>query len=486
MKRLYWVISLVMVAGMLLAACGPAATTAPTTAPVQPAPTTAPVTVPTTAPTAVPPTTAPPTTAPTTAPAAAEIVLWIMPNGADPQGAIDAELADFMAQNPNIKVTTEVVGWGDAYSRIQTAVQGGEGPCVTQLGTTWVPTFGTMGGMVVYTADMVNTLGGEANFVPASWSTAVVEGQVDAIPWFADVRAMAYRTDVLDKIGVTAEEAFKDVASFEATLQKVKDAHILNGSGVEIAPFINTGRNDWNVWQNASMWMWNYGGDILNADGTKAAFNSDAAVAGVAEYYGLYGKGLTSADTLELNSSQTDSRFGLEAAAFTYMTGPWIISNARNQTASGWPDETAKNLAFAPIPAGPGGQFTFVGGSNLGIMKTCKYQDAAFELVKFLTSKTSQIRYANAIGMLPATMDGQNDATFTQDPLFSVFIAAAQKGKSAPAIPAWGQVENTINPAFQALWETVAADGVGKPITTAEVKTTLDEAAATVDTLLSK
>lgn len=471
MKRILTVCSVLLIMAFVLVACAtPTATQAPTEAPTTEAPTAAPAT----------------TEAPTVAPITGDVVLWIMPNGADPQAAIDAELADFMTKNPGIKVTTEVVGWGDAYSRIQTAVQGGEGPCVTQLGTTWVPTFGTMGGMVVYTADQVNTLGGEANFVPASWSTAVVEGNVDAIPWFADVRAIAYRTDVLEKIGVTAEDAFKDVASFEATLQKVKAAKIMNGSGVEIAPFINTGRNDWNVWQNASMWMWNYGGDILTADGKKAAFNSEAAIAGVAEYYGLYGKGLTSADTLELNSAQTDGRFGAEAAAFSYMTGPWIISNARNQAVSGWPDESAKNLAFALIPAGPGGQYTFVGGSNLGIMKTCKSPEAAFELVKFLTSKESQIRYANAIGMLPATTEGQNDPTFTDDPLFSVFIKAALQGKSAPAIPAWGQVENTINPAFQALWETVAANGAGKPITTDQVKKTLDEAAATVDTLLSK
>ncbi len=337
----------------------------------------------------------------------AEIMLWIMPNGADPQGAIDAELAEFVKENPNITVTTEVVGWGDAYGRIQTAVQGGEGPCVTQLGTTWVPTFGTMGGMVQFDAKQVKALGGEKNFVPASWSTAVVEDQVDAIPWFADVRAIAYRADVLATIGLTPEEAFKDMDSFTATLEAVKAAGLKNATGVEIAPFIHTGRNDWNVWQNASMWSWNYGGDILNADGTKAAFNTDEAIAGIEKYYGLYGNGLTSADTLELNSAQTDARFGAEAAAFAYMTGPWIISNARNQAVSEWPDESAKNLAFAPIPAGPGGQFTFVGGSNLGIMKTCKYPVAAFELVKFLTSKTSQIRYANAIGMLPATMEGQ-------------------------------------------------------------------------------
>ncbi len=466
MKRITMLLTVVVIAAMLLAACAK-----PTAAPATEAPATE-------APMA--------TEAPATEAAPVEITLWIMPNGADPQGAIDAELAEFMAANPNITVLTEVVGWGDAYTRIQTAVQGGEGPCVTQLGTTWVPTFGTMGGMVQFSADQVTELGGEAAFVPASWATAVVEGSVDAIPWFADVRAIAYRADVLEKIGVTAEDAFKDVASFEATLEKVKEAKLTNAAGVEIAPFINTGRNDWNVWQNASMWMWNYGGDILTADGTKAAFNSDAAVAGVVEYYGLYGKGLTSADTLELNSSSTDGRFGTEAAAFAYMTGPWIISNARNQAVSGWPDESAKNLAFAPIPAGPGGQFTFVGGSNLGVMNTCKYPEAAFALVKFLTSKESQIRYANAIGMLPATVEAQNDPIFTADPLFKVFIAAAQQGKSAPAIPAWGQVENTINPAFQALWETVAANGVGTPITTEQVKQTLDEAAATVDALLAK
>jgi len=150
MKRFTCVLSVLIIAAVLLAACAPApATETPvveTTAPEEPA-------------------------------EPAELVLWIMPNGADPQGAIDAELADFMAQNPTITVTTEVVGWGDAYSRIQTAVQGGEGPCVTQLGTTWVPTFGTIGGMVQYTDAQVAALGGEENFVPASWSTAVVEAK---------------------------------------------------------------------------------------------------------------------------------------------------------------------------------------------------------------------------------------------------------------------------------------------------------------------
>ncbi len=416
--------------------------------------------------------------------ASGDITLWLMPNGADPEGAIQAEIDAFNAVNPNVNVTFEVVGWGDAYGRIQTAVQGGEGPCITQLGTTWVPTFGTMGGLYSFTADDLSAYGGEANFVPASWSTAGVSGQTYSIPWFADVRALTYRADVLEQVGLTPDEAFADIDSLISTLEAVRDAAPTNAAGGTIYPFQHPGRNDWNVWQNSGMWMWAYGGDFLNADGSQAVFNTAESVEGATKFFNLYSMGLTSPDTLELNSAQTDQRFG-EGSVFAYITGPWVISNARDIEASGWAPEAAENLAFALFPAGPGGQYTFVGGSNLAIMNSCPNMDAAKEFVAFLTGNESQIRYANEIGMLPATLSAQNDAVFTEDPLFSVFIEAAQHGKSAINIPQWGQVETNLQTALQSLWEDVAAAG-DEGLTEDHVKEELDGAAATVDSLLGQ
>src|SRR5688500_12244365 len=66
---------------------------------------------------------------------AAEVSIWFMPNGASPDEHLQVEIDAFNAENPNITIVPEQVGWGDAYGRIQTAVQGGEGPCLTQLGT---------------------------------------------------------------------------------------------------------------------------------------------------------------------------------------------------------------------------------------------------------------------------------------------------------------------------------------------------------------
>lgn len=87
--------------------------------------------------------------------------------------------------------------------------------------------------------------------------------------------------------------------------------------------------------------------------------------------------------------------------------------------------------------------------------------------------------------MLPVTVEGQSDPTFTEDPLFSVFIEAAPTGRTSMNIAAWGQVENTFNTALQGLWEDVAAAGVGNPIDQAIVQQRLDEAAEAVNALLN-
>ena len=145
---------------------------------------------------------------------AGSIAFWTMPNGADPAAAINAEIEAFNETYPGDEITPETVGWGDAFSSIQTAVQGGAGPCATQMGTTWVPTFGTMGGLHTFTADELAKLGGAGAFVPASWATSKIFENVVAIPWFADVRCMLYRTDVFAEIGIDPKEAFATLDNF--------------------------------------------------------------------------------------------------------------------------------------------------------------------------------------------------------------------------------------------------------------------------------
>ena len=88
-------------------------------------------------------------------------------------------------------------------------------------------------------------------------------------------------------------------AAQEAPAQPVtiKLWHMPNGADprsaieAEIAAFqrANPGINDWNVWQNSSMWIWADGGNLLAPDLKKSAFNAPEAIKGVTHFASLYG-----------------------------------------------------------------------------------------------------------------------------------------------------------------------------------------------------
>jgi multiple sugar transport system substrate-binding protein len=420
-----------------------------------------------------------------------DVTIWIMPNGPTPQELIDAELLTFSAMYPNVNVSAEVVGWGDAFTKITTAVQGGEGPCVTQMGSTWVGSFGAMGGLHEFTAEEIAEVGGEEAFVPASWQTGMSDGTLVAMPWIGDVRALYYNKKVYEAAGVDVSTAFADLDSYRAALAQIRDAQIPvdpdDPSKGVVAPLIIPGKGDWNVWQNQLQWIWAYGGDILNADMTKAILNSEEAVDAVEFYVSMYADGLTASDTLEMNSATTDERLGKGLAA-TELAGPYVVPNIRDQKASGY-TVAEEDIGVAEFPAGPGGQYTFIGGSDLGILDTCESYDAAWALVKYLLRKDAQIRYGNAVGLLPVTHEALEP--FKSDPMYAPFIAAAAKGKTSAPSGQWGAIETAINTAFTSIWEDVAeaCPVQGEPGCAAPsrdlIKQRLDAAAATVDELLA-
>jgi multiple sugar transport system substrate-binding protein len=171
------------------------------------------------------------------------------------------------------------------------------------------------------------------------------------------------------------------------------------------------------------------------------------------------------------------------------LAGPYVVPNIRAPKASGYTVKE-EQIGVAEFPAGKGGQFTFIGGSDLGIMKNCNNYNAAWALVKYLLRKDAQIRYGNAVGLLPVTLEGLEP--FKSDPMYAPFIAAASKGKTSAPSGQWAGIETAINSAFTSIWEEVAAacakqgDAACKPVSRDVVKAKLDAAAATVDELLSK
>jgi multiple sugar transport system substrate-binding protein len=136
------------------------------------------------------------------------------------------------------------------------------------------------------------------------------------------------------------------------------------------------------------------------------------------------------------------------------------------------------------MPTGPSGKgFTFVGGSNLMMMKSSKNKDAAWELIKYLSKDQVQTDYAALMGMFPARLAPQ-EAAGKQDADHEAFYEAIKQGRTYAPIPQWGQIENAYKNRFGAILDSAA--GHGKTYNEAEIQKELDAAAKEADELLAQ
>ncbi|WP_379161025.1 sugar ABC transporter substrate-binding protein [Paenibacillus sp. sgz5001063] len=425
----------------------------------------------------------------TTAPAASEapstkpvtLNAWVMPNSPKPDADFLKTLDPYLKEHPNVKVKVTVLDWGSAWTKITTAATSGEGPDLLQLGSTWVPAIASMGGIDKVT-DKVADVGGAEAFLPAIWQTTSIAGdsEVYGVPWFVDARAIYYRTDVFKQAGVNPDTAFKDWDSFKSALKAVNGQTV---DGKKIAALGLPGKNDWNVVHNIFPWIWAAGGDVLSQDNKGVVFNEEKGLKGVMFYTGLAQEGLVEKSSLEKNSSQIEGDFG-DGKSAVIISGPWLAKNFATPKANGGMDDkkAAKNFAVAPLPAGPEGQATFVGGSELTVFSGSKNKEATWDVIKYLTSDEAEKAYANVSGQLPARVSLLNAPDL--DVHMKAFSEATKYGRTYPSIPQWGPTETALQKHFANVWDIVA--GVKSTYSEESIKKELDSAAAEVKAIINQ
>lgn len=409
------------------------------------------------------------------------LTAWIMPNSPKPDKDFLVAMEPYLQENPNVKINVTVLDWGSAWTKITTAATSGQGPDILQLGTTWVPAIAAMNGIEDITS-RVGEVGGESNYLPASWQTTKIDGsdEVYGVPWFVDARALFYRKDALAQAGLDPATAFKDWDTFKETLKKLNGVEI---EGQKMTAFGVPGKNDWNVPHNIFPWIWAAGGNIFNEDNTQVTFNDKTALEGVMYYTGLANEGLVEKASLEKNSSQIESDFS-DGKTAVMVSGSWMIKNFSTPSEEGGVAEktAAKNYGVAPLPAGPAGTSTFIGGSHLTIFKGSQHKDAAWDVIKFLSAEEAQLKYAQLSGQLPAqkvVMD-----SLVSDPGYKAMVEATQHGKSYPAIPQWGPCETALVKYFGNIWDIVA--GVSGTYSEQAIQQQLDDAANEVTAILNQ
>jgi multiple sugar transport system substrate-binding protein len=363
-------------------------------------------------------------------------------------------LPAFNVLYPNITVDHQEIPYDDLRQKLVTGIAGGVLPDVLRADIIWVPEFADQGALLALDEAMSDFAAIAAGVYPGPLSTAKWQDHYYGLPLDTNTRALFSDDAVLAAAGITTPPTTMD--EFEADLALIKEK-----LGPDVYGYAEGGTGAWSILP----WIWSFGGGITNPELTSAdgVLNGPGTVAAVTRLKAWLDAGYLSPSILG-GGSATSDQFGNGQTA-TIVEGPWMPGIFDNQ----FPD---LQYTITPIPAGPAGSQSVVGGEDIVVFKASPNQAAALAFTRFMLSFDVQLAMGK-IGQMPvlSALTGNADLPAFY-PAFQTQLATAN---ARTPVPAWPKIDEAI------------ANGVLKALRgDLPVQAALDEATVTVNGLLAK
>lgn len=358
--------------------------------------------------------------------------------------------------NPNVKIEASWLADANDPKKLQVAIASNSAPDIVRLDCVDVPSFGFKKQLVDMSALGADEI--KDQFLASCWAANTYKDKAYALPFDANTIGFMYNKDILDKAGVQPPKTYQDIINVANAVKKLN----LDKTFGYTLP-IQSGGTGWLAFQYC-FWIWREGGEILNADWTKATYNSPEGVEALQKILDLRDKyGVLTKD------SYLEPDFYLGKGAMLDM-GCWAVPTITGK------DKKA-NFGIAPMPTLKEGVpgYSGLGLYSVAVVSSSKAPKEAYEFLKyFCTNKDFQIEWAKKTNLMPTLTAAYEDPYF-KTPEWTVFLEQLKIAKSRPGTPAWNQIADHMSVAIQE-----ALSGA-KP-----VKQALDDAVAKSNAALDK
>jgi multiple sugar transport system substrate-binding protein len=359
----------------------------------------------------------------------AQTVLRYLQPGVDQPGQrepVERVIAKFEAENPDITVRLESVGWDDAYQKVTTDLLANNAPDVMYVGTRWIPAFAAMQGIAPLGA---YASAEKLDLFPSDLIQGQkFQGELYALPIAFSTKALYYRTDLIDTPPTTWAELLD-------TARRITEETDGYGLGIPGAAHVGTV-------QQFQTFLVQAGGAFFDAEG-HVSLESEAALNALEFYTGLYTEHKVTPNPIEFNREELPTLFG-EGRVAMIINGPWA------RTIMGYePDNDVVPYAVSVLPCDvrcSGLQ----GGDSLVVAAGSQNQEAAWRFIDYLTSigpHTERILEAGLVPMLA----GQSDLEEFQTPFWKPYIDMVEDGFPEAQPLAWEPFEQIINDMIQSV-----------------------------------
>jgi multiple sugar transport system substrate-binding protein len=379
----------------------------------------------------------------------AKITFWHTYNTDGPENKqlTGVVIPAFERKCPNITVDAVVMPYDGLHDNLVTAVAGGGLPDVMRMDIIWTPEFAKLGALTE-----VDQLPGfdqlKSSVFPGPLATNVYQGKYYGLPLDTNTQVLVYNKALVPNAPATLDEVRAAAQALKG--QKDKWGLALGGDG------------PWNIFP----WFWTAGGQVTNDDYSKATgfLDSDASVKALQWLVDMQKDGLLGPSS---TGKKPDSWGGFKGGNYGMMSdGPWFFPIIGLAMGPG--------VVAAPMPTGPGGSISVVGGENLVTFASSPNQEADWAFSQFMLSDEAQQAMAT-VGQIPASRSAAASTAVTSVPYLAAFMTQLETAKPRTVTPAWPQLDKILTDAFDA-----ALRG------TKTASQALHDAAAAIDPLLAQ
>jgi multiple sugar transport system substrate-binding protein len=377
---------------------------------------------------------------------------------------IDQIARDFEAQNPDIKVVMEYLGYDFIHDKITTGMAA-KPPAydAAMIDVIWPDEF-IKAGYLLDVTDRVTPEMKEGIF-PAAWNGVSRNGKVYGMPWLMDVKYFMYNKDMLQQAGFN-----EPPKTWE---ELVDQAKVIKEKGIAEFPITWSWNQKEGVVCDYAVLLFGNSGAFVDASG-KPAFNDEKGVEALTWMKQTVEDGLTNPSAVSSDEMAVEADFLAGKSAFAVN---WLFQYSDSNDPS--KSQVVGQVAFAPMPVFKAGADAGIkgssvdGSSSFAIMATTPYPDQTWKFLTYLASNEVQIKHsAQMLPIWKADFEGDalaklEAATPANPVTVPAFLAQFPYANERPTVPYYNEASAALQLAIQE-----ALTGVKSP------KDALDAAAA--------
>jgi arabinogalactan oligomer / maltooligosaccharide transport system substrate-binding protein len=355
------------------------------------------------------------------------ITFWHTMNDEETK-TLQALVAKYEQQNSGVNIEVTSVPFDQRENKFGAAAQAGTAPDVMRAEIADVANWAARGFLTDVTSRV--TAADKKDFLPAAFAYYNYAGKVWGLPQVPDAPALLYNKRMVKAAGLNPNKPPATLTQLQGWCSKVG-----KGKGIFL-------RAD-SYWTQA--WIWAYGGGLINTQSKQILVANKRSVAGMTEY-----KRQFSANCAFPNKDFAND-YGNAMTAFKngqvamIVNGPWSTADALQGKEFARPS----NLGVAPIPKGPGGQGSPVGGHGFVISRNSDNVDAAYKFAYWLTQPAQQAEFAAKNNLLPSRASAYKQAAVKKNRIIVDFLKQMKVATARPVDPRAGQIYTDFGPNVQ-------------------------------------